>query len=198
MTAVLKDIVKTTYKELFTVKFQHSGYGLSRQNAVADSIRVEPDDETRQLFADHNMGYVFFNDILICYIRTEPLTPPAPDPKVPYIKFSGNVMIRFLVNASTDFLSKTNVVAVGAKQVYQFTNQVNAGSGGFISAHTDITGVNNDDLKNVTIVKPGKNCFAVIDIFNNGAINNSYEVFTSSVTQQLRSPAFIIPFKSKI
>lgn len=198
MPPVLKDIIKTTYKELFTVKFQHSGYGLSRQNFIADSIRVEPDEATAELFADHSIGYRLFNDMLICFIRTQPLAPPAADPKAPYIKFSGNALMRFLVNVSSDFLDKTNVAAAGAKQVYQFTNQLNAGTGGFISVHTDTIGVNDDDLKNVTLVKPGSACFAVIDIFNSGAINNSYELFTSSVTQQLRSPAFTIPFKSKI
>ena len=198
MPPVLKDIIKTTYKELFTVKFLHSGYGLTRQNLIADSISVEPDEATSELFADHSIGHRFFNDTLICFIRTEPLAPPAPNPKAPYIKFSGNVQIRFLVNVSPDFLNKTNVVATGAKQIYQFNNQSNAGTGGFISVHTDTIGVNNDDLKDVVVVKPGRNCFAVIDIFNNGAINNSYDLFTSSVTQQLKSPAFVIPFKSKI
>jgi hypothetical protein len=198
MTPVLKDIIKTTYKELFTVRFQHSGYGLSRQKFIADSIYIVPDGKTSKLFADHTMGYRLYNDVLICYIRTESLAPPAADPKAPYIKFPGNVQIRFLVNVSSDFLDKTNITAAGAKQVYQFTNQSNAGTGGFISAHTDIIGVNNDDLKNVSMVKPVSTCFAVIDIFNNGAVNNSYELFSSSLTQQLRSPAFIIPFKSKI
>jgi hypothetical protein len=198
MAFVLKDIIKTTYKELFTVKFQHSGYGLLRSKFVADSIRVEPDVAGRELFADHSIGYRFFNDTLICFIRTQPLAPPAADPKAPYIKFPGNVLIRFLINVSADFLDKTNVVPAGAKQVYHFSNQANAGTGGFISVHTDTIGVNNDDLKNVTVVNPGSACFGVIDIFSNGAVNANYELFTSSATQQLRSPAFVIPFKSKI
>ena len=204
MTVVQKDIIRTTYKELFTVKFLHSGYGFSHNNPIADNIQIEPDEATSSLFVNHSMGYRFFTDTLICFIRTiktqlsPPLSPPANETNVPYIKFSGNVLIRFLINASTVFLNRTEVAATGAKQAYQFTNQTNVGTGGFISMHTDIIGVNNDDLKNVFTVKPDKTCFGVIDIFNTGAVNSNYALFNENVTQQLKSPAYKIPFKSKI
>ena len=200
MAVVQKDIIRTTYKELFTLKFLHSGYGFSQKNSIADSIYLEPDEATRNLFINHSIGYRFFTDTLICFIRTvktELLSPPGIATHVPYIKFSGNVLIRFLMNASTGFLDKTEVAATGAKQVYGFTNQVNTGTGGFISSHTDITGVNDDDLKNIAVVKPDKTCFAVIDIFNIGAVNSNYDLFNENVTQQLKSPAYAIPFKSK-
>jgi hypothetical protein len=205
MAVALKDIIRTTYKELFTVKFLHSGYGFSHNDPIANNIKLEPDEKTRNLFVNHNMGYRFLTDTLICYIRTvktellsPPLSPPETATHVPYIKFSGNVRIRFLINASNRFLNKTEVAATGAKQVYQFTNQVNTGTGGFISKHTDSTGVNNDDLANVAVVEPDRTCFGVIDIFNTGAVNSSYDLFNENVTQQLKSPAYTIPFKSKI
>lgn len=204
MAVMQKDIIRTTYKELFSVKFLHSGYGFSHKNAIADSIYPEPDEATRKLFVNHSIGYRFFTDTLICFIRTlktqlsPPLSPPANETNVPYIKFSGNAMIRFLINTSTVFLDKTEVAATGARQVYQFTNQTNAGTGGFISMHTDLVGVNNDDLKNVAVVKPDKTCFGVIDIFNTGAVNSNYELFNEMVTQQMKSPVYSIPFKSKI
>ena len=184
------DIVKIIYKELFTVKFLHDGYGVPRPNFIADSITLEPDDDTKFLFKNFDITHRFFNDMLICLMRCDETVPV-----VPYIKFSGNVRLRFFINASTDFINKTVVDTVGAKQVYQFTNQVNAGTLGFICMHT--TGVNVDDLKNVDVVKPDKNCFGVIDIHNSGAVNSSYDLF-SGTDQNLKSPAYSLQFVSKI
>jgi len=194
MAVIEHDIIDLLCKELFTVKFLHSAYGPSRKNFIGEDIAVEPDQATKDLFADHSLGYHFIGDTLICFIRTELLSPPAiPSP---YIKFDNPFLIRFLVKASAGFLGKTNVAAAGAKQVYQFSNQVNAATDGFICMHT--TGVNNDDLKNADMVKPGKSCFAVIDILSSGAVNSSYEIFTGGVAQQLISPAYSIRFISTI
>ena len=194
------DIVKTIYEELFTVKFLHNGYGDPRPKLIADSIKLKPDAETKNLFNNHNLGYRFFNDTLICFIRTnlrQLLSPPALEPVSPYIKFSGNVRIRFFLNASTDFLNRTLVEATGARQTYQFTNQVNAGTGGFICMHT--SGVNNDDLKNVDTVEIDKNerCFGVVDVHSSGAVDSTYELFSGS-DQSLQSPQYSIRFISKI
>jgi len=195
MAVMGHDIIHLIYKELFTVKFLHSAYGPLRNNLIADEIEIEPDQATRELFANHNVDYRFIGDTLICFIRIELLSPPSSNPP-PYVKFSDTVLIRFLMKASTGFLSKTNVVATGATEVYQFSNQANAGTGGFICMHT--TGVNNDDLKSASAISADRPCFAVIDIISSGAVNSSYEVFTGGVAQFLRSPAFSIQFISTI
>jgi hypothetical protein len=194
--AVQKDIISPIYKELFTVKFLHAGYGAARKSLLAEDMHVEPDAATKEIFANHNLGYRFFNDTLICFIRTELLSPPSPSPKVPFIKFTSPIVIRFLINVSSGFLSKTNVVVTGSQQVYQFNNQVNAGTGGFICMH--IAGVDNDDLKSAAVVKPDNPCFGVIDISSTGAVNSTYEIFTGGPIQELKSPAYSIQLISKI
>ena len=194
------DITKSKYEEVFTVRFLHNAYGNPRPRLMADSIELEPDTETKEFFNNYNLGYRFFNDTLICFIRTtlsQLLSPPALVTVIPYIKFSGNVRIRFFINASIDFLNKTLVETAGAKQMYQFTNRVNAGTGGFISMH--ISGVNNDDLKNVDTVEVDKNksCFGVVDVYSSGAVDSTYELF-SGLDQGLQSPQYSIRFIGKI
>jgi len=196
MAVAERDIIQLRCKELFTVKFIHSAYGLLRKTFIADNIFIEPDRATKTLFTNHSVDYRFINDTLVCYIRTEVLSPPVSGPRIPYIKFDSPVVIRFLLKASTDFLNKTQVIDAGAKQLYYFSNQANAATGGFICMHS--TGVNNDDLKNADTINPDKTCFAVIDIASTGAVNTSDEIFTGGAAQQLTSPAFVIPFTSTV
>jgi len=195
MAVIERDIIDLLCKELFTVRFLHSAYGPSRKILIADDIGIEPDDATKKLFVNHYLGYRVIGDTLICFARVESLLSP-PSPASPYIKFTGTFRIRFLVKASSSFLGKTNVAATGAKQVYQFSNQANAATGGFICMHS--TGVNNDDLKNTGTVNPDKPCFAVIDIASSGAVNTSYEIFSGGPAQQLTSPVYAIQFISTV
>src|SRR5262245_6311295 len=168
MAVAERDIIQLVCKELFTVKFIHSAYGASRKVFIVDNVFIEPDRATKELFTNHTVDYRFINDTLVCYIRTEILSPPVSGPRIPYIKFDNPVVIRFLLTASTDFLNKTNVINAGAKQLYYFTNQTNAATGGFICMHS--AGVNNDDLKNADTINPDKTCFGVIDIASTGAV----------------------------
>ena len=196
MAVADRDIIQLLCKELFTVRFIHSAYGFSRKSFIAQNISIEPDRATRVLFTNHSVDYHFINDTLVCYIRTEVLSPPVSGPRTPFIKFDSPVLIRFLVKASTDFLNRTNVISAGAQQNYYFTNQANAATGGFICMHS--AGVNNDDLKNTDIVNPDKPCFAIIDIASAGAVNTSYEIFSGGPAQQLTSPVYAIQFISTV
>jgi hypothetical protein len=197
MGNILKiDTVNIRYKELFTVKFFHSGYGLPRNNFIAEAIGISPDEETKKTFSNHNIGYQFLSDTLVCFIQTKFVSPPSFEPKVPFIKFSASEVLRFCITVSNEFLNVTNVEAAGAQQLYQFGNKVNVETDHFICMHTE--GVNNDDLKNTSTVKADKTCFGVIDITNTGAVNSSYEIFDTINNQQLKSPAYNIRFKSKI
>ena len=198
MAVLERDITDVKVGKLFTVRFLHSGYGFSRRKLLEDSLTLEPDNATGNLFTNHQIGYHFFNDTLICFIRTDLtqlLSPPVLSPETPFIKFTGNVSIRFLINASADFLNKTVVEAAGATQVYQFTNQLNAGAGGFICMNT--AGVNNSDLKNSNVINADQTCFAVVDVHSNGAVNNTYDLF-ADINQTLKSPNYFVQFISKI
>ena len=119
------DIIKLLYQELFSVRFLHTGYGTPVSNILANSIWVSPDENTKKLFAGFDMGYRILGDTLICFIRSLLFAPPATDLKVPFIRFTGDVRIRFLMFASLDFMNRTEVVATGKNQVYLFTNRVN-------------------------------------------------------------------------
>lgn len=191
--AVQKDIIRIKYKELFTVKFLHAGYGAARKTFIADDIHIEPDMATRKLFINHYLDYRFFNDTLVCFIRTALLSPPS---LMPFVKFPNPFVIRFMITPSTVFFGKTDVLVTGSQQVYQFNNKVNAGTGGFICMH--VAGVDNDDLKSAAVVKPDNPCFGVIDISSTGAFDSNYEIFTGGPGQELRSPAYSIQLKSII
>jgi hypothetical protein len=196
MAVAERDIIQLLCKELFTVRFIHSAYGVLRKTFISEDIFIEPDRATRTLFTNHSVDYRFINDTLVCYIRTEVSSPPVSGPRTPFIKFDSPVVIRFLVSASIDFLDRTNVIAAGAQQTYYFTNKANAATGGFICMHS--AGVNNDDLKDNGTVDPEKSCFAVIDIASAGAVNTSYEIFTGGPAQQLTSPGYAIQFISTV
>ena len=136
------------------------------------------------------MNYKFNNGKLVCFMKSRQLAPPAITPVMPWIEFEGNTRIRFLVFASSEFLSNTQVIAAGSAQVYQFSNQANAGINGFISQQQ--AGVNNTDLQNTAVVEPSETCFAVIDIHNNAAVNASYDLF--GVDQHFLNPVYRIRF----
>jgi len=184
------DIITTRYERLFTIELLHSGFEFFGQNLISGTLRIVPDDDTQKLFNNHAIRYRFKDGTLLCFMQCDLLTPPAVTPVVPFIAFTGDVRLRFLVFSSSEFLSKTQVIAAGSEEVYLFTNQDNAGTNGFIAQHE--TGVNNDDLEVVALVQPSQKCFAVIDIHNNGAVNASYDLFGGD--DRLLSPAYRIRF----
>lgn len=191
----LVETIRTIYKELFTVSFDHSAYQPVRNILFADQVTVDPDKDTKYHFTNYEMSYQFFNETLVCFIRCNLLLPPAINPKVPFRKVNDDLRLRFLIKAGSAFLNVTDIDSAGAQQVYYFSNRVNAGASMFISSNT--TGVGNSDLKNVSVVEPGESCLGVIDVFSSNAMNGNYELFTGSA-QQLRSPVYRIRFKSKV
>lgn len=188
--AVVNDIIKIIYREIFTVTFLHAGYGAARPNFISDSITVKPDTKTKIIFENHSMDYRFFNNTLVVFLRCADQTSV-----IPYIKFGEDFSIRFLLISSGDFLNKTLIDAVGVTQFYQFSNQTNIGSGGFITMHTE--GVNTDDLKSAAVVKVGENCLGVIDIYSNEAKDSTYELFNGG-NENLNNPGYFIRFISRI
>ena len=184
------DLITRRYERLFSLQLLHTGYEFFGQNLISESLRLMPDADTQKLFDKHSIRYRFVNGTLLCMMQCDLLSPPATTPLIPFISFTGNVRLRFLVFSTNDFLSRTQVIAAGSAQVYQFSNQSNAGTNGFIAQHE--TGVNNDDLQNTAAVEPAQKCFAVIDIHNNGAVNTSYDLFGGD--SRLLSPVYRIRF----
>lgn len=242
---IVEDIIRTIYKELFLIKFEHKAYAASNTAGIFDDIKVVPDEATSILFRRYQIGYRCVHDTVICFMRSELSAPPNKEPKKPFVSLDPEFMIRFLVTATSSFLNKTYTAAAGSKLVYHFTNRINnvQSSNRYISkvmenyvatqsydAGTVVNNagepfvtlqpvngpdaiaitntafwkkvlpseqvVNNSDLENTASVAPGDTCFAVIDIFNTGTANASYNLFGAG--QQLLSPSYFIPFKSKI
>jgi hypothetical protein len=157
------EAIKTTYRELFTIKFLHGGYETPQENFLSKGIRIIPDGATQQLFIDHKINYRFFTNTLVCFIDCIPFNPPADEPKVPFVPVSGNLHIRFLMLASEAFAANTYVVAAGSKQTYQFTNQVNNASGPFVFLTAPVeTHSNSKDYKTGTLVQNGGNLFTAL------------------------------------
>lgn len=238
--------VDSIYTTLFTVKFIHTGYQTPTEKFVSDAISITPDQYTEAIFSDYKMDYRFFNDTLICFIRTKFLNPPASDPKIPAFPITGDIKLRFLLNTRDDFFGKTYVAAAGNKKVYQFSNKINNGAGSilFLTAPVEnhmvskdyetgtivqdagdlyaavqfvkaadsiaITNaafwkkleplqqvVNNADLQDATIVNTDERCFGVIDLYNSGTTNSSYNLFDISEKLFEPAPSFTIKFESK-
>jgi hypothetical protein len=184
------EVITTRYEQLFTVELLHSGYVFFGQNLIHQGLRIVPDSHTKKLFNNHNIRYRFVNGVLQCFMQCDLLSPPATTPVIPFIDFNGAIHLRFLVFSTSDFLSRTQIIAAGSQEVYQFSNQNNAGTNGFIAQHE--TGVNDDDLQDTSTAAPSEKCFAVIDIHNTGAINASYDLFGGD--NRLLSPAYRIRF----
>ena len=127
------------YSELFTVTFLHSAYKIGLDNFLSNVISVEPDNNTKQLFADYKMGYSFYNNVLICYLQSSLVAPPASQPKIPSVQIDDDIKMRFLIMNSSDFFNKTYVAAAGNKKIYQFSNKTDNVSGTtiFLSASVE-------------------------------------------------------------
>ncbi|HWH61772.1 MAG TPA: hypothetical protein VNS50_00780 [Ginsengibacter sp.] len=235
------------YRPFFTVQFIHNGYQTPMENFFSQGIAITPDKDTQTILSDYKMGFRFFNDTLICFIRSKPFNPPATDPEIPAFTITGDIKIRFLMKTRNDFFGKTYVAAAGNKKVYQFSNKINNAGGGnlFLSAPVEnhvvakdydggtivqdggklytslqfvkavdsivITNndfwkpleplqqvVNNADLQDATIVNADDKCFGVIDMYNSGTTNSSYNLFDVSEKLFKPPPLFIIKFESKL
>ena len=123
--------------------------------------------------------------MIICYLRKESQSP--------FIALPPLGTIRLLIKNENDFIKKTNVVAAGRDEIYQFTNENKTGnaSNRFITANE--TGVSVDDLMPASVVKAEEPCFGVIDMYME-VTDNFYRILNGN---QLESPAFTILFNKK-
>lgn len=187
---VIAESIKISYQELFTVTLAHPAFELNYPgvsiSSIINSLTVEPDTATQQLFADHSMGYRYTNNTIICFIRTQ----PGP---LAYIPLPDNAVIRLLLRPKAEFLSRTDVLLVGSSQVYWFSNSNITLSGGLKYITRDATGAGNSDLVDIATLTLKENCWGVIDVLAS-VTDSDYRIFDSGV---LKRPAFNILFKQK-
>ena len=191
--ATIVDTIITKYQELFTVRLDHAAYETSFEvgpvtiitSSILQDLTIEPDTVTRELFKNNSIGYTCGNNMIICYLRKES--------KSPFIALQPLGTNRLLIKNKNDFIKKTNVVAAGRDEIYQFTNENKTGnaSNRFITANE--TGVSVDDLMPASVVKAEEPCFGVIDIYME-VTDNFYRILNGN---QLESPAFTILFNKK-
>jgi hypothetical protein len=124
------DITRLTFKELFTIKLVHTAYATSTGSTIFDKVNIVPDKETQILFARYNIDYRCVNDSVFCFIRAEYFSPPAKEPKKPFVLFNADFRIRFLVTAQSEFINNTFITAAGKEAVYHFTNKTAHVQGG--------------------------------------------------------------------
>lgn len=169
---VIVDSIKTSFRNLFTIRLDHPGYERTLTNAVTSSIlndlTIEPDVPTRTFFANYGLGFLCNNNTVICYIRSAENKSflPLPD----------TTLIRLLVRAGSGFLRKTIIEPAGSIQVYQFSNLARTGGGSDKYLTKNVGGVSGDDLFPVSAVEPSSASLAVIDIFTRD-VGNDYRLF---------------------
>ena len=239
------DVISTKYKELFQIQLNHKAFTNANGNQLFEQVTALFDTETQQLFDRLSLGYKCVNDTIICFIQSRLISPPAKEPKTPFVNIAGDIKARFLLSASRGFFNKTYVASTGSKVVYYFTNRINhvESAKTYISKSIDTYDVgksydadvivsnagepfatlqpvnsadaiplsnanfykkilplepmvNNADLADTALVKPATKCFAVIDVFNNGTTNVSYNLFGGA--KEILSPVYVLPFESKI
>ncbi len=118
------DSIRLTYNELFTIKMIHSGYATSIGIDIFNKMKIMPDKETQKLFDRYSISYRCSNDSLVCFIRAEYVSPPAREPKKPFVLFNSDFRIRFLISAQTEFVSNTYITSAGKEATYHFTNKI--------------------------------------------------------------------------
>lgn len=118
------DIINTLYEELFSVRLLHSGYVSPATHVISNDIQLHPDKQTKKLFSNYHITYRLYDNILVCLVRSRLFAPPATNLKVPFMRFLGNVRIRFLMHITQNFLNRTEVVAAGKNQFYHFSNRM--------------------------------------------------------------------------
>src|ERR1041385_1148365 len=115
------DLVKTMYKELFNLKLVHKAYSPVNGNEIFNQLKVIPDQNTKTLFSRYGIDYRCINDTVVCFIRSELIAPPVPEPKKPFVHLDTAFNIRFLLTGTPGFFAKTYISAAGSKVVYHFT-----------------------------------------------------------------------------
>lgn len=157
------ETVQTIYQELFTVKFEHPGFETPNENFMSRVINVVPDTVTRALFSQYKIQYRFYTNTLVCFIECVLVSPPNPEPKIPFLTVPTALQMRFLVQVAGDFAGRTYVVAAGSSKTYQVSNTINNTGGGFLFLTAPVeTYSSGNDYDIDTIVQNGPNLFAAL------------------------------------
>ena len=159
----VNETVQTTYRELFTIKFVHKGFETSTEKYLSRGLRIEPDEITKQLFIDRHIDFRFYTDTLVCFIECAQFSPPAKEPKIPFVSIPADFKMRFLVLSSDELVSKSYVVAAGSRRTYQFSNKTNNTNGGVVFLTNPVESHSPaGDYEAGTIVQDGTNVFSAL------------------------------------
>lgn len=196
------DSIITVYRELFTITFLHTGFEKvcsyidpegSEENdeitiinsSIFQSLNIQPDKETLELFSDFSIGFQSSNNIFSCFIRVQSQNP--------FFNLPENTRIRLLGNPKGDFLSRTNMSGANRSQVYRLSNINDTLEDSIKHLTKNHIGVTDLDLENLSSLDLDEKCLCVIDILNS-VINEKYRLIKDN---ELQSPAFVIRFKNK-
>ena len=119
------DVVLTIYKELFNIQLLHDGFSTPSGSEIFSQVSIAPDDDTKMLFSRYDISYKYLDNTVAFFIHSDLASPPAKDPKKPFVKLDSDFKMRLLVFASPSFFAKTYTVSTGSKAVYYFTNRIN-------------------------------------------------------------------------
>lgn len=147
------DTIRTICRELFTVRFLYDGNDSLHPNFISNSRDPEPDKETKKLLGNYDITCRFINDTLICFARCNNTLP-----EFPFKKFPGDFQIRFIINASSDFINRTFTVFTGSKKAYQFSNEIDNvdGTDKLITEPVEKFSILNDFLAGTIVESSGR------------------------------------------
>lgn len=185
--ATVIETIQTTYIKLFSVKLMHEAYentGVAG-STIDNALNIYADKKTKNLFLRYDITYNYSGNMINCFIRAQG--------NKPYKTIPADIHIRLIVQKSTDFLHRTQVVAAGSGQVYLFTNLNNTVDAGIKHITKNAAGARDADLQAVGIIASDEKCFGVIDITGNAPAND-YKLFD---TAGLRSSSFALRFIKK-
>lgn len=185
--AIVVETIQTTYKKLFSIRLMHEAYEKTGAagSTIDNALHIHADKQTKNLFLMYDIIYSYNGPMINCFIRVKG--------NKPYKTIPADIHIRLIVQKSTDFLHRTQVIAAGSGQVYAFTNTNNTIDEGLKYITKNAAGAQDADLQAAGIIASDENCFGVIDIRGNAPAND-YKLFD---TAGLKSPSFALRFIKK-
>ena len=112
------------YKELFSLRFNHTAYLTTTGSRLLDVLKISMDDRTSRQLLNYQIEFRTTVDQLVCLIRSLKVNPPGYVPLKPYISIASLDHLRFYLSAPTEFFTSTYIASVAPGQVYHFTNKV--------------------------------------------------------------------------
>lgn len=184
------------YEKLFSIALIHSRFPppshdhswLSPLSALLDIV---PDPTTRVIFEKHDIHVRFEQDVLACYIRVD------TSGQKPFHALPSDLRMRFLINATPAFLSKTSVAATwGKERMYHVRVRLKTTSSSAVLGDTLLTAVEATEPARIYHMGTGDDRgrwelvpiqlsghFAVVDLVSEGTRRN--RLYANEAQQRL-------------